>query len=195
MRRTPAFTLIETLVVIAIVAILAALLFPVFASARESGRRTVCISNLRQLGLAEQMYEQDYGEFSPHLSDVERAYVRDTRIYLCPDDRFHGQTGGSARLEGSLYLPSGVSYDYVPQWSVAIQLGWWNPPPYIGHGKWEDETPLAQCQWHWASRFNPNRTANEQGARGWEIVLTAGGSVRKVRVETPPEAFDPGFYH
>src|SRR5689334_18338275 len=156
MRRTFAFTLIETLVVIAIIAILAAILLPVFASAREMARRTVCMSNLRQIGLAEQMYKQDYGEFSPHLSDVEHAYVRDTRIFLCPDDRFHGQIGGTARLEGTLYLPTGVSYDYVPQWKTAQQLGWWDPEPNFGRGKWEDETPLAECQWHWATRFDPN---------------------------------------
>src|SRR5213592_5029174 len=56
------FTLIELLVVIAIIAILAAILFPVFAQAREKARGAACLSNQKQLGLAVQMYAQDYDE-------------------------------------------------------------------------------------------------------------------------------------
>jgi prepilin-type N-terminal cleavage/methylation domain-containing protein/prepilin-type processing-associated H-X9-DG protein len=54
-----AFTLIELLVVIAIISILAAILFPVFASARAKAREMVCLSNMKQLGLATQQYVQD----------------------------------------------------------------------------------------------------------------------------------------
>ena len=60
-----AFTLIELLVVIAIIAILAAILFPVFAQAREKGRQTVCLSNMKQLSLAFAMYRSDYNETNP----------------------------------------------------------------------------------------------------------------------------------
>ena len=50
------FTLIELLVVIAIIATLAAILFPVFAQAREKARQTACLSNMKQIILAEMMY-------------------------------------------------------------------------------------------------------------------------------------------
>lgn len=65
MQRKHGFTLIELLVVIAIIAILAAILFPVFAQAREKARQTQCASNARQVGLATNMYVQDYDESFP----------------------------------------------------------------------------------------------------------------------------------
>ncbi|HEX5322780.1 MAG TPA: prepilin-type N-terminal cleavage/methylation domain-containing protein, partial [Capsulimonadaceae bacterium] len=63
--RSKGFTLIELLVVIAIIAILAAILFPVFATAREKARQATCLSNEKQIGLAMNMYVQDYDETLP----------------------------------------------------------------------------------------------------------------------------------
>ena len=57
-----AFTLIELLVVVAIIAILAAILMPVFASAKNAAKRTACVANQKQLGLAWQMYAGDNDE-------------------------------------------------------------------------------------------------------------------------------------
>lgn len=98
-RTHGGFTLVELLIVIGIVAVVAAILFPVFASSRERGRRTVCQSNLRQIALAMQQYVQDNSGVYPldHAvearggvsylvtwSEVVLPYVKDDRVFRCP---------------------------------------------------------------------------------------------------------------
>lgn len=73
-RPCQAFTLIELLVVIVIISILAAILFPAFANAREKGRQAVCFSNLRQIGLAFLQYQQDYDELLPNRPDLKSPF-------------------------------------------------------------------------------------------------------------------------
>jgi prepilin-type N-terminal cleavage/methylation domain-containing protein/prepilin-type processing-associated H-X9-DG protein len=79
--RKKGFTLIELLVVIAIISILAAILFPVFARARENARRTSCISNLKQMGLALMQYAQDNDEGFPNTHITGSAPYPDGTIW------------------------------------------------------------------------------------------------------------------
>ncbi len=104
------FTLIELLVVIAIIAILAAILFPVFQKVRENARRTSCLSNEKQLGLAFTQYTQDYDERYPSgviagtgvglrsygqgWGGQVYTYVKSVGVYKCPDDSTAVQTNG-----------------------------------------------------------------------------------------------------
>ena len=69
------FTLIELLVVIAIIAILAAILFPVFAQARDKARQSACLSNMKQIATAFQLYADDYDECFPVTADPDSGVV------------------------------------------------------------------------------------------------------------------------
>ncbi|HEY3329431.1 MAG TPA: DUF1559 domain-containing protein [Capsulimonadaceae bacterium] len=101
MRLSKGFTLIELLVVIAIIAILAAILFPVFATAREKARQTTCLSNEKQIGLGVMQYAQDYDELYPTgavyavnggqgrgWAGQVYPYVKSTGAFYCLNDRF-----------------------------------------------------------------------------------------------------------
>jgi len=97
------------LVVIAIIAILAAILFPVFSRAREKARQTSCLSNLKQLDLGVGMYVQDYDETYPPFAyvaggmpytafDMVLPYIKNRQILLCPDDKQGRVLGGPVSI-------------------------------------------------------------------------------------------------
>jgi prepilin-type N-terminal cleavage/methylation domain-containing protein/prepilin-type processing-associated H-X9-DG protein len=122
-RAGQGFTLIELLVVIAIIAILAAILFPVFASAREKARQTTCASNQKQLALAALQYVQDYDELYPFGYQASNyrgmgwagelyPYVKSTSVYVCPDD---------PTPPGSTPYPNVISY--ALNQSIALNVG------------------------------------------------------------------------
>src|SRR5688572_23591261 len=109
-----AFTLLELLVVIAIISLLAALLMPAVSRAKESGRSAACISNLRQIGIALQVYVDGNNHRLPFMRDkiigtnpptnslpgmevVLKDELGNTNVLRCPSDRqqLFQQTGSS----------------------------------------------------------------------------------------------------
>lgn len=112
-----AFTLIELLVVIAIIAILAAILFPVFAQARESAKRSVCLSNGRQIGMATMMYTSDNDDGMPifsaydELNAVGTPNHRGVEVWVLPYTK-NQQIFGSPLDNGGPYF----SQPSIPSW-------------------------------------------------------------------------------
>lgn len=90
------FSLVELLIIVTIIAILAAFLLPVLNSTRERGRRTACLSNLKQIGLSLEMYISDSDSYFPNTffgapfpgqkrwMDTLEPYARSKQIFTCP---------------------------------------------------------------------------------------------------------------
>lgn len=127
--RKKGFTLIELLVVIAIIAILAAILLPVFARARENARRTQCINNLKQIGMAVMQYTQDYDEKLPQtqwtppnwnylLLTTISPYLKSTAVLGCPSDSGANPSNGTISYAYNEYL-----YDPGRGWNSLSALG------------------------------------------------------------------------
>ncbi len=98
-RFNKGFTLIELLVVIAIIGILAGILLPVLSRARESARKTQCMSNIKQIGMGLIMYANENNEDFPSdtaysggspamrgLNILYDTYISDNKVFNCPSD-------------------------------------------------------------------------------------------------------------
>ncbi|MCS6862948.1 MAG: type II secretion system GspH family protein [Abditibacteriales bacterium] len=85
-RRSRGFTLIEMLVVIAVIAILVAILTPVYGRVREHARQAKCTSNLVQIAQAVNTYKRDKGRFPRSLFDLYPDYISSADPFICPND-------------------------------------------------------------------------------------------------------------
>ncbi|MHB9036626.1 MAG: type II secretion system protein [Armatimonadota bacterium] len=136
--RSRGFTLIELLVVIAIIAILAAILFPVFASAKKTANASSCASNMKQLAMAQLMYAQDNGNCIARITQYPSPvtndpfyksscpywtwmtkimpFIKNVGAFTCPGDKRKG-------LSGEWYnLPAKYSLGYA-MWEWASDMG------------------------------------------------------------------------
>jgi prepilin-type N-terminal cleavage/methylation domain-containing protein len=124
------FTLIELVVVIALVVIIAALLFPTFSQARERARRASCLSNLRQISLAVLMYAQDFDEMLPRdVTQVGNQTVTDPCSSWNPIGRLETKLEPYTRSTGVFACPSArtplVAWDSSR--GVCARSGWGYP--------------------------------------------------------------------
>ena len=171
MRDGRGFTLIELIVVIAIISILGAILLPALSRARESGRRTVCASNLKQLGTIHKMFASEHrGKWVPRMipyhlpyspvrecwSSFDGAvlypeYVTDYHIILCPSDPEFGWL-----------------YDY-PKMFRPVGPGW-HDDPHDNPVKHMDQYPAFAdyCYVYWGFMIEPRyvSTLSDEMAMG-----------------------------
>jgi prepilin-type N-terminal cleavage/methylation domain-containing protein/prepilin-type processing-associated H-X9-DG protein len=188
--RRRGFTLIELLVVIAIIGILAAMLFPVFARARESARKIQCLSNVKNIALAIQMYLADYDAWFPWGATADASeHFRSSRTPA-------GTTCNRA-MKGNPYLREPVILDeYIKNrdvWrcpSAKLMNGastilppgrdnyWLNN--YLDHPEWKDDAyTVLPCNWPYPSGWGG--TVTDSWLQGWAPVdgymgLSGGGA-------------------
>ncbi len=158
------FTLIELLVAIAIIAILAAILFPVFARAREKAYQSGCTSNLKQISTAFQMYRTDFDGRMPYMFllagngvyyrwvDATLVYSTTGEVYSCPacpvepfdlDDfppyRTPREPANTSYLYNQPYI-EGIREASVrdPGGTITVMDGWWfsNRDKRVGGNAW-----------------------------------------------------------
>lgn len=149
----PGFTLVELLCTLAILALLAALLFPVLSQARESARAVTCLSNSRQIGAAMLLYAQDYDErlvtYFDHVegdrcgaglvySGASRYWPQLVSVYITPNLTGHGTLGQAliADLPPLFICPQQAAKANAAAWTLGNiasygvsdhLVNWWTP--------------------------------------------------------------------
>lgn len=184
MKRRRGFTLTEILVVLAILAILAALLFPVLMRAKGRAKETVCASNMRQLYVAIELYRQDWetgGGSTPALGfPTAQAFgAIQWKLFkkgheICPASPW-GSLGG---------------YFYLPQWSFPV----YGEPSSFDYVKYyEQEGPNAYV----LADLNHNNPKDGHGYAHSTIKVTAvrcDGAIKQFRAKGDYESLPSSFW-
>lgn len=173
-RTCKAFTLVELLVVIAIIALLLSVLLPSLRSAREQGRRIVCMSNLKQIGNALHLYENEYNQarFSVRNDGSDREFnlywMGKLAPYLGQDE--YGEKYERGEVIDILMCPSAPASAYTEDSGL-----------YNGVGQFGT---ISQ-PWSW-DRSNEMSTLGSYGISGW---IAYDYYYADVRYYNPPRAF------
>jgi prepilin-type N-terminal cleavage/methylation domain-containing protein/prepilin-type processing-associated H-X9-DG protein len=206
-RRCRGFTLIELLVVIAIIAILASLLLPALARAKAKSKRTACMSNMRQVGIALHMYGIDYAGRLPFTNQNDTINFNDptaddnplklfrpyvgaldptiaTPVYICPAAQpavkpTYAPVGNNstAIIISQLVLQKGLEKIRNPSRTVAIQENYALMNTLWYEPEVAGGTPDTYSQWHTWTASSDEEWSGPPGREHYNNLHSDGGNL------------------
>jgi prepilin-type N-terminal cleavage/methylation domain-containing protein len=163
-QRNSGFTLVEMVLVTAVLAVLAGLLLVTLGPARKMARVNTCVSNLRQIGMAYKMYVADYGQYPPPAPALLVHYLSGSQPFICPED--------------TTFVPKGAATSY--------QFHYFVPPDSIPITHFHELDPgvvLVSCDNHLGQRAildKENNTHLTPPTYPFHLVLRAEGTVQRI---------------
>lgn len=182
MRQSRAFTLIELLVVITIIGILAGFLLPALQAAKDKANQADCINQLHNFKSALVLYQTDYGDYPPWLSNLKTYLSYSKKIYQCPADPSSGKRGSKPNwsLPGetgaTLY---GETWDFEGAGSAARTAGCGGDiddrasalqDPWIQANSYLYDFCAAKCSWWTGGMYeDPNHPGSVYDSSGADM--------------------------